>query len=209
MRKLALFLLLTLFVISCSDDDDPITPDNSITKSIFPLSDGNRWYIDLRQNNGTEETDRISQYYITFKYKGEFTYESNPVKLYTMYFVDVMDTTESTERDDFFEYQDYIFSTYANSMADKSITEADPVFIRSIEKEGVVYIGSYKYNVQKDTYILAGKEYFAWKLRRISDDPAYTFEEKYIPGIGIAYRYVENKKIGSVREEKLYRYELN
>ncbi len=210
MKQLTLFLLLTLFVISCGDDNDPISPNNNTPESLFPMADGNKWYMDLLQNSGGEdEEDRISQYYITFKYKGESNYESNPVKLYTLYFVNAVDTTESFERDHFFEYQDYIYSTYDDAIAEGSITKASKIFIKNIEKEGVIYIDDDKYNVQKDSYTLDGKEYFAWELRRISDDPGYTFIEKYIPGIGIAYRYIEDKTYGSVREESLYKYELH
>ncbi len=209
MKQLTLFLLLSLFIISCGDDDDPITPNDTQSESLMPLADGNKWFMDLRQNNGNEEQDRISKYYITFRQKGEYTYEGSKMNVFTMYFVNPLDTTEFVDNNYFFEYNDYVYSTSDSGIEEHTITSASPIFITKIEKEGVIYIDSRKYNVQKSNFELDGKTHFAWELKSISNDPNYTFIEKYIPGIGIAYRFIEDKEYGTVREETLYKYELN
>ncbi len=209
MKQLTLFLLLTLFIISCGDDDTPVTPEKPQSQSLLPLADGNKWYMDVSRRSEYDTVDITFKYYITFEYKGEYSYEANPVKLYTMSYVSVDGLFEPDVRDHFFEYQNYVYSIYNDAIEDQNITQAGQIFIKNIEKEGVINIDSRKYNVQKSTYELDGKSHFAWELRRISDDSGDTFIEKYIPGIGIAYRFIEDKEYGIIREEKLYKYELN
>ncbi len=209
MKQLTLLFLLTLFVISCGDDNDPILPDvNGKSESIFPIAEGNKWYMTNYDNYGSSYIDSV-QFYYTFKSAGEYKYQNQQVLLYSLCYVEMDDTTAPKKLGLMFEFENYIYYTSEKYIQGETIQNAEISLATQLEKEGETMMGAKKYDVKKIDYELNGKAYKAWQLTLIDSTKSFTGTDIYIPGIGIAYRATIDKENGYGNKKILYKYELN
>ncbi len=209
MKRLVLYLILTLFAISCGEDNDPIKPNpHEQSESLFPIADGNRWYMTNSDYYGNSYNDTV-QFYYTFKREGEYYFQSNPVILYTLYYVEMSDTTTPSKLGLMFEFENYMYYTSEQNIKEHTIQSAEINIATHLEEEGETSIGKKMYDVKKIDYDFNGKTYKAWQMTLIDSSKSYTGTDIYIPGIGIAYRSTIDNITGYGNKKILYKYELN
>ncbi len=208
MKQLALFILLSLFIISCGGDDDPITPIDTQSESLWPIADGNKWYMHLQEYN-LSNPDETYEFYYTFKSKGKYTYEGNSVTLYSLYMIDVDDTTDTYELSKIFEFGNYAYYAEQTDIDMRKIIGASIAFATHIDKEGLQNIGGTIYDVKKIEYEFDGKTHRAWEMITKDSTSSYNDWSVFVPGIGPVFQNREDKETGDIREQKLYKYELH
>jgi len=207
MKQLTLFLLLALFIISCGDDDTPVTPEKPQSQSLLPLADGNKWYFESKSYNG----DKLLQnenFYLTLASQGEYYFEEAPVTLYALYYVYDENLTDPYEAGKGFKYNNYLYGTVSRDIEVRTIKKASIGMLLEVDEEGERYIGDTFFEIKKINYELDGKTYQAWQFTS-KKTIGYRVIEVYIPGIGMAYRLWEDTSEGTSTEDKLIKYELN
>lgn len=209
MKQLTLFLLLSLFIISCGDDDnsaDPIESTIPLEKSqpLQVIQDGYRYYYESKALGTDVSNKSISEYtkYANYSYKG------NPVDVFRLVFHDLeKNTTDSLGY--YFCHQDILYNTVTFDTIQGRISEATSIMINKIDKEGDIPFNGITLTASIDKFQINDKTYEAWKIvyNHKYTAPTYILWEKYVPGIGLVeYQYKDKDQTITSR---LYKYELN
>ncbi len=208
MKQLALFLLLTLFVISCGDDS-PIESKTEVipmdrTKTLNVLQEGAKFYF---ENTAIEEGNKES-YRTCIEYKDKETYQFEGESVDVFYkTTTILDNNEIKNSGLYFFYKDYVYNTVTSKLVKGIIREARIYAINKLDEVGDFYIDDMHFEASIDEFALDGKRYEAWKI--VLD---YGVDEgehwiKYVPGIGLVAEYFQID--GSILKQELYKYELN
>ncbi len=209
MKQLTLFLLLTLFIISCGDDStigvksDIIPLDKS--KPLYVLEEGHPLYYEYIVSR--EKSDTTYKSCVEYIFKGTYEYENEPVNVYqeTFRYIDA-DSTYNLGY--YFRYKDYIFRTVSSKLSKGKITEARIFLMNNIKKDGRYILNDTEIYVTMDEFELDGIIYEAWKIVVEPEHDGIDIWFKYIPGIGMVESYNEQDD-RLIEKQKLYKYELN
>ncbi len=207
MKQLTLFLLLTLFIISCGDDSAIVTKSDIIpidkSKPLYVLEDGAKFYYEY-----TITEDGVDSLYLqctSYINKKSYEYEGNPVDVFleTSTFLD-RDTTNNVGY--CFSFQDYIYYTVASNFDNGSIIKARKYFVNKLENKGSFPLNDVTCEASIDEFELDGVKYEAWKIVYNLNNGLEHWV-KFVPGIGRVEEYM--KSGGPTMKNKLYKYELN